>query len=217
MKLAGCSIGYPQGEALRSDIDYEFGLGLYLVDGANGSGKSTLLRTLCGVLKPLAGSVTVAGVDVHDVPAVRSHISYLPHRLAGQASLRVKDYLRFWADLRKRRRAEEELRRLAAAFGLHELAERKMGTLSRGQTQRVALIKTLSAVASILVLDEPFTGLDTRYTDALVRELDARVWDGATAIVSQHGPHAIRDRPHIVVDMQRLGTRAADWGIDDRP
>lgn len=210
MRLIGCSIGYSKGKVLFHSLNYEFKPALYIIDGPNGSGKSTLLRTLCGVLKPLAGAVTVAGADVYAMPAIRSRISYLPHRLGGQASLRVRDYLRFWNELRKDQRAEEERRGLAAAFGLDELADSKMGNLSRGQTQRVAVLKTLSVAASILILDEPFTGLDTHHTNILASELDARRDEGTTVILSQHGPHKIRDSAHTALDIQTLGKGGCD-------
>lgn len=200
IKVINCSTGYSPNNIIFRDMNYQFKQGLYIVDGPNGSGKSTLFRTLAGILKPLTGCILLRDCNVYINAGSRSEISYLPHRLGGQGSLKVKYYLRFWASLRSSKSSQKDCRRIESLFGLNDLANSKLETLSRGQMQRIALIKTLSSPSSVLILDEPFSGLDMQYTNELTGELIERS-KANIVIISLHGPHAIRNTNHIAIDI----------------
>jgi ABC-type multidrug transport system ATPase subunit len=204
LKLVDCSAGYPGNSALFTNLNQDFADGLYIVNGSNGSGKSTLFRTLAGVLKPISGTVTFNSLNMYNDAEARAQISYLPHRLGGQGSLRAGTYLQFWTDIRSQSCSSATRERLHAAFDIAELAERKLATLSRGQMQRVALLKSLSSPAKLFILDEPYAGLDVQYTDALTNEIRSLSENGAIVILSLHGPHALRELKHTEIDIAVL-------------
>jgi ABC-type multidrug transport system ATPase subunit len=201
IKVTNCSIGYSPKSIVIKQVTFDFGLKLNIIDGPNGSGKSTLLRALSGILKPSNGTVTIDGKDPYRDPDVRANIGYLPHRLGGQSSLRVRDYLQFWYELRREKRNNREIEQIKIDFGLSELNDKKMEILSRGQLQRVALLKTFSSPSDLLILDEPFTGLDTHYTQLLVQTIISRVNNGTTIVASMHGAHPLRENTHVPLNL----------------
>ncbi|MBT0566618.1 ABC transporter ATP-binding protein [Williamsia sp. CHRR-6] len=131
--------------------------------GPSGSGKSTALRCIAGVDVPTRGSVVIDGVDMTAVPPERRRVGFLTQRPLLFPHLSVLDNVAF-AD-----RANGASRRAARATARHhldlvsagELADRGSSELSGGQAQRVALARTLAARPGILLLDEPFSALDT--------------------------------------------------------
>jgi osmoprotectant transport system ATP-binding protein len=152
-------------QALR-EISLELpALGITAVVGESGSGKSTLLQHINGLLRPDSGEVCVFGqpIDYHNLPAFRRRIGYavqgiglFPH-LTVAANIALLARLEGWDDARTRRRIETlmSLMELDAA-----LAERYPHTLSGGQQQRVGLCRALMMAPPLMLLDEPFSGLD---------------------------------------------------------
>ncbi len=122
--------------------------------GPNGAGKTTLLKVLAGLIRPRAGSVRVAGG--------RRAIGWIGHQSHLYEHLTVRENLLFWASLygvpagRRAARAAEVLGRL----GLGDRADQPVWSLSRGLAQRAAIAKALIHDPTVLLLDEPFTGLD---------------------------------------------------------
>jgi ABC-type multidrug transport system fused ATPase/permease subunit len=170
-----CYDGAPAREALRGvSFAWRSGQTLALV-GANGSGKSTCIRALLGLGKTTGGCVLVDGTSVADLDLVgwRRRVSFLPQRPYLAPRMTVRECLRFVDDvsdegmLENLRRVEllELLRRLS-----NDPLEIRVGTLSVGQRQRVALARVLGRHAPLLVLDEPDANLDRAGT-ALVAGL----------------------------------------------
>jgi heme ABC exporter ATP-binding subunit CcmA len=129
--------------------------------GANGAGKTTLLRVLATLVRPSAGHLTLLGHDaqrqatlVRRQLGVVAHETYLYRDLTAAENLRLYGRLYGLSDLQAR--VEGELARV----GLADLAARRVGTLSRGQQQRLALARALLHRPALLLLDEPDTGLD---------------------------------------------------------
>ena len=131
--------------------------------GPDGAGKTTTLRMLAGVLTPDGGSAVVDGCDVRQqAEAVKGRISYMPQRFGLYEDLSVDENIRFYADLFKLSRAEREAHaaRLLAASCMGEFRQRLAGQLSGGMKQKLGLICALIHTPSVLLLDEPTTGVD---------------------------------------------------------
>lgn len=131
--------------------------------GPNGAGKSTLIRCLTTLLKPDAGSFTVAGTDVvADPVAARSHFGYAGQEGALDKLLTGAEMLRFQAGLAHLQRDEARSRaaELLARFGLAQVAQRAVETYSGGMRRRLDLACALLHRPRVLILDEPSTGLD---------------------------------------------------------
>ncbi len=137
------------------DVTFELQAGQTLaVFGPNGAGKTTLLKVLAGLIRPDAGRATVAGG--------RGAIGWIGHQSHLYAHLTVRENLLFWAALyrvpaaSRAHRAAEVMQRL----GIAEHARRPVRALSRGLAQRAAIARALIHEPRVLLLDEPFTGLD---------------------------------------------------------
>jgi ABC-type multidrug transport system ATPase subunit len=157
--------------------------------GPNGSGKTTLLLILAGLLRPDSGQVRVAGYDpVADPRAVRSRLGWMPDVFGTWESLTCREVLATMADAYRLPRGGQRARieELLALVHLSEFADRHTQVLSRGQKQRLGLARALVHDPSVLLLDEPASGLDPRSRIELrgiVRDLAA---EGRTVLVSSH-------------------------------
>jgi ABC-2 type transport system ATP-binding protein len=154
--------------------------------GANGAGKTTTMRITLGVLEPDAGRVTWRGVESHRLP--RSTWGYLPEERGLYPRMRVLEQLVFFAGLhgvpegRAKREAMAWLRR----FRAEDLADRRAEQLSKGNQQKVQFIAATLHDPQVLLMDEPFTGLDP-VNVMLLREAFLELRDrGRTVVFSTH-------------------------------
>ena len=179
--------GYRDREVLHG-VDVAFDAGLHLVLGSNGAGKTTLFRTLTGVLAPTAGQVLVGGLDPHEELRAKALIGVGAHRAALAPRLSVMDNLSYWARVLAlapgARRAC--VARAVDLLDLGPIATRRASGLSRGQAQRVSLARALLADPPVLVLDEPFAGVDPGVGMQLRDHLRRFADEGRTVIVSTH-------------------------------
>lgn len=157
--------------------------------GPNGSGKTTLMLMLATLLAPDRGSIRIAGRDpVHDPVAVREVLGWMPDVLGSWASLSVRQTLRTTGQLYRfeKDRAIGRAEELIDLVDLRPLADAPTRVLSRGQKQRLSLARALVHDPSVLILDEPASGLDPGARIAL-RVLVRRLADeGRTVVVSSH-------------------------------
>jgi len=151
--------------------------------GPNGGGKTTLFRAILGELEPMAGSVETL-VPAAYVPQVqRSRLDY-PVTALDVALMGSLPRLPWW---RRPGRAEKaRAHRELAAVGLAELADASFGALSGGQQQRVLIARALVQDARLLLLDEPFTGVDQTNTDRLLELFDVLASEGRTLLIATH-------------------------------
>lgn len=161
---------------------------LLLIVGPNGAGKSTLLRILAGLASPTRGRVRVGELDLHADPAGRGAIGFLSHQTLVYDDLTARENLRFAAALHGLDGAEARVQRALDAVGLTDRADVRAGTFSRGMSQRLAIARATLHGPPVLLLDEPFTGLDTPAADALRQRLVAEREQGRTLVCVTHEP-----------------------------
>ena len=158
--LSATGVGKRYGAtAVLDDVTFDLSPGEVLaVIGPNGAGKTTLIKSLVGLIK-FQGSVTVDGVDVtRSGRTARAKIGYLPQNPALHTDLTVSETALFYADLK--RVSASRARAGVETAGLGEHADKRVGALSGGMRQRLALALALLADPSVLILDEPVAGLD---------------------------------------------------------
>lgn len=164
-------------------IDFALAPGEFLtVFGPNGAGKTTLLRILCGAVHPTRGTVLVGGEEVGGSERARRRIGLLSHQTFLYPGLTAAENLDFYARLYalpKRRAVVEEA---LASVGLAERRNDRVRAFSRGMQQRLALARTLLHRPDVVLLDEPYTGLDP-HAAALLRAILERLRDGRTTVV----------------------------------
>ncbi|MBN1853969.1 MAG: ATP-binding cassette domain-containing protein [Pirellulales bacterium] len=157
---------------------------IYGFIGPNGSGKTTTLRMIMRILHPNAGTIRVLGEESYG--AAHDRIGYLPEERGLYKKMKVRDILQFYAELKSVRNCREAVQWWLERLDLAEWASKKVETLSKGMAQKVQFIAAVIAQPDLLILDEPFTGLDPVNMDVL-REtvLDLRK-KGTTVIFSTH-------------------------------
>jgi ABC-2 type transport system ATP-binding protein len=152
--------------------------------GPNGSGKTTTMRMIVNIIYPDSGTIRVFG---RARSGTRSdEIGYLPEERGLYRKMKVRELLEFHGELRGGRKITGEVNQWLEKLGLAHCAERKVETLSKGMSQKIQFIATVVPQPKLLILDEPFTGLDPVSSDSIrdaVLELRQR---GSTVILSTH-------------------------------
>jgi ABC-2 type transport system ATP-binding protein len=152
--------------------------------GPNGSGKTTTMRMITSILYPDSGAIRVFGQEM--LGARSGLIGYLPEERGLYRKMTVRPLLEFYGELRGGRKVAAEVDGWLERLGLADCAARKVETLSKGMSQKVQFIAAVVPEPKLLILDEPFTGLDPVSADsvrAAVLDLRRR---GATVILSTH-------------------------------
>ncbi|HEY7021092.1 MAG TPA: heme ABC exporter ATP-binding protein CcmA [Ktedonobacterales bacterium] len=155
--------------------------------GPNGAGKTTLLRILATLARPTTGEVTIDGLDLRrDAQAIRQHIGYLGHQPMLYEELTAEENLDFFARMNGVQNRHARVNAMIERVGLRQKAKDRVRDLSRGQTQRLALARALLHEPSLLLLDEPDSGLDEQGIALLEEVLRERSVAGQTAIFTTH-------------------------------
>lgn len=211
LRLSGIDVSFDAVPVLR-DAELTVGAGeVVSLLGPSGSGKSTLLRVVAGIIVPDRGTVRIDGTDVTHTPTHRRGVGMVfqdnqlfPHRS-------TLDNVAFGLKMAGTGRAERHERAAAwlTRVGLDGFGSREVTELSGGEAKRVALARTLITEPSVVLLDEPLTGLDRELHDQLVDELADLLHDtDATALLVTHDVDeaaAISDRTVLLGEIQ--GTR----------
>jgi ABC-type multidrug transport system ATPase subunit len=153
--------------------------------GHNGSGKTTLLRMAAGLLEPTDGSVAILGSPAGTIDA-RAALSYLPDNPVLYDDLSLIEHIEYTCRLHDADGWEDRAVGLLADLGLTSRADDLPSRFSRGLRQKTAILLALIRPFEILMVDEPFIGLDPPGRDAFVELLDDAASAGATVIVATH-------------------------------
>jgi len=152
--------------------------------GPNGSGKSTTMRMIANILYPDSGSIRVFGQE--RAAARSTEIGYLPEERGLYRKMKVQALLEFHGELRGGRNVTGEVLSWLERLGLAHCAECKVETLSKGMSQKIQFIAAVVPRPRLLILDEPFTGLDPVSADAIRRAVLDMRRSGCTVILSTH-------------------------------
>lgn len=188
------SVMYPNGQRALHEASFSLEAGtVCALVGANGSGKSTLFKSVMGFVKPSAGSVRIGGRPVREA-LKKQLVAYVPQaeEVDWQFPVNVRDVvmmgrygaMNFLRIPRAADRAavEDSLRRVS----MWDFRDRQIGELSGGQKKRVFLARALAQGGRVILLDEPFTGVDVRTEEAIIALLRELRDDGCIILVSTH-------------------------------
>ncbi len=157
--------------------------------GENGTGKTTLIECIAGVRKPFSGEIRINGIDTQKNPRVcNKYMGFLPTFYGLYDKLTVRQNLTYYAHANKieKRNVKNQVEKTAGNLQLSGVLEKKIGTLSRGYRQLVALAQALIHDPQLLLLEKPTTGLDPQASDNLIKLLRELNQDGVTIVVSCH-------------------------------
>ena len=182
IRARGLEKRYGRRRALNA-LDLDLGRGGFLVvTGANGSGKTTLLRLVAGLAAPTRGAL--------DVDVTRGQLGFVGHEPLLYRDLTALENLDLYGRLYRVPERRERIGMLLERFGLWDVRSERVASYSRGMTQRLALCRALLHQPELLVLDEPFTALDSEGAGLLDRQL-AELTGVATVVLSTHEPDRV--------------------------
>lgn len=211
--MRGVTRRYGDFRALKG-LDLEIPRGaLCGLIGPNGAGKTTLLSILATLDEDFGGDVFIDGLDLRkDTAGVRKRIGFVPDHAAIYDALTVPEFLEFFAAAAGIPRAKRAavIADVVVRCGLERLLNRPAGGLSKGLTQRLCVARALLHSPSVLLLDEPASGLDPRARIELKELLKRLARDGVTVLVSSHILTELGDFCDHVVILEHGVVKAAD-------
>ena len=194
LDVVGVSVAYSNGHLALHDATFHLSSGtICALVGVNGSGKSTLFKSIMGFVKPSTGSVKINGLPVREV--LKQHqVAYVPQAedvdwefpvsvwdVTMMGRYGAMNFLRIPRAVDKAK-VEESLRRVS----MWDFKDRQIGELSGGQKKRVFLARALAQGGRVILLDEPFTGVDVKTEEAIIALLRELRSDGCIILVSTH-------------------------------
>jgi ABC-2 type transport system ATP-binding protein len=169
-----------------NDISFSLGSGITGLLGPNGAGKSTLLHMLAGLLRPSSGRVLIAGRSAWHEPSIYREIGIVPEREAVHSFLTGRQFVDLAARLQGLPNPSAATERAIGTVDLASVADRAIGGYSKGMRQRVKIAAALVHEPSILLLDEPFNGMDPRQRLHMMDLLRSMAAAGRTILFSSH-------------------------------
>src|SRR5437764_2369432 len=155
--------------------------------GRNGAGKTTFLKIAATLVRHTHGKLRIEGIDIREEPEqARRHIGFLSHNTYLYRDLNPVENLRFFARLYGLKDPEERIQFLLERVGLRRRISDPVRAFSRGLHQRLGIARVMLHDPSLILLDEPYTGLDANAVDVLDRMLDEACGAGKTIILTTH-------------------------------
>ena len=172
--LGGITLNVPRGEFLT-------------LFGRNGAGKTTFLKVAATLVRPTHGKLRIDGIDIREEPEnARRRIGFLSHNTYLYRDLNATENLRFFGRLYGMEDSEQRIQELLDRVGLRRRAADPIRAFSRGLHQRLGLARVMLHDPSLILLDEPYTGLDANAVAILDQMLDEAVRGGKTVILTTH-------------------------------
>lgn len=213
IEVSRTSVRYPDGHLGIQEISLALpGASICALIGPNGSGKSTLCRTILGFTRPTSGRVRLLGMTVRQAQR-RNLVAYVPQaeEVDWQFPVSVRDVVMMgrqgqmnWLRIPSatdRRCVEEAMARME----ITDLAQRQIGMLSGGQKKRVFLARALAQGSRILVLDEPFTGVDAHTEQGIMALIRGLRDEGVTVLIVTHALSSVPQYcDHVAMVSRRL-------------
>ena len=202
LDVSGLWAGYPGKPPALEDVSFAVPEGEMVgLVGPNGAGKSTLFKSILGIIRPLLGEVRVFG---HPVSETRADVAYTPQveEVDWEFPVSVRDVVlmgRWRGSSPFRRWSREDREATEGALervGLSELANRQVGELSGGQRRRVLIARSIARGARLLLLDEPFAGLDAAVEYDLLAILDELTDEGCSILIATHDISCVASACH---------------------
>ncbi|MDB5540049.1 MAG: yfeB [Devosia sp.] len=211
LEVEGVTVAYPNGNVALRDASFGLGAGTIAgLVGVNGSGKSTLFKAIMGFVQPIAGEVRIAGMPVREA-LKRNLVAYVPQaeEVDWNFPVLVEDvvmmgrqgHMGFFRipSAKDRELVDQSLARV----GMTEYRKRQIGELSGGQKKRVFLARALAQQGRIMLLDEPFTGVDVQTETAIIDLMRELRGQGHLMLVSTHNLGSVPDFCDQVVLVNR--------------
>jgi manganese/iron transport system ATP-binding protein len=194
IKVVDLDVAYPNGHLALENVNLELrGGSICALVGMNGAGKTTLFKAIMGFIKPSKGTVSLAGMDVTSA-LKKSVVSYVPQSedVDWNFPILVEDlvmmgrygHMNFMRipSLRDRKISDAALERV----GMSEYRKRQIGELSGGQKKRAFVARTLAHGGQVILLDEPFTGIDAKTETSLIELFQELAAEGRLILISTH-------------------------------
>jgi ABC-2 type transport system ATP-binding protein len=215
IEVLGLTKLYGTLEAVR-DLSFTVGRGEVLgLVGPNGAGKTTTLRSIVGIVRPTEGVIRIGGHDLERDPvAAKSQLAFMPDEPHLFDYLTVEEHLRFTARLYQVADVERRIPTLLQELELSEKAAALPGELSRGMKQKLVIASGLLHDPSVLLFDEPLTGLDPAGIRRMKETIRERARQGAAVVLSSHLLHLVEEICTRVLIMQR-GRKVALGTIEE--
>ena len=167
LEIINLSVGYIENnkiETILENVNFELQRGeVCTILGGSGSGKTTLLKAIAGLAPVLSGKIIIEGKDISNIPVDKRNIGYVPQDPTLFQHLSVYDNIAFGLKIRKYSPSKIRSRvlELAELAGITNILDKQVTQISGGQAQRVSLCRSLAPYPKLLLLDEPFSSLDT--------------------------------------------------------
>jgi ABC-2 type transport system ATP-binding protein len=180
--------------------------------GPNGSGKTTTLRMIMNILYPDSGEIRVFGDRLRG--ACIDRIGYMPEERGLYRRMKVRELLRFYGELKSGQKVNQAVDEWLERFDLSDWGNKKLETLSKGMSQKVQFIATVVTRPDVVILDEPFSGLDPVNAEVLKDAVLDLQGQGATVIFSTHDMN-VAERMCDFIFMIHKGKKVLDGTLSD--